>query len=143
MGSLRLPALGEPVIPILFRHQPQVSADVAGGASVVIPMPFKGRVVGAVGEIASIGGGTPFTDIDLTIQNADNSDANMLEAVIPVVNASAIVRTAAVVLGPSDTEASRKFAKGDKIELVIDVTGGASSPVADGIAVTLFVVRDE
>lgn len=142
MGSLRLPALGEPIIPLEFHHDAQVIATVAGGAGLVIPMPFKGRVVGAVGKVRVIGGSTKFTDIDLTLQNADNSDANLLEGVIPVVNSSAEVRDSTVILGPSATEASRKFNKGDKVELVITCTGG-SSPTADGVGATLFVVRDE
>lgn len=142
MGSLRLPALGEPVIPIELLHDAAVVATVAGGAGIVLPMPFKGRVVGAVGRIRTHGGSTPFTDIDLTIQNADNSDANMLEGVIPVVNGSAMIRDATVTLGPSATEASRKFNKGDKVELVITCAGG-STPSSTGVGATLFVVRDE
>ena len=52
-----------------------------------------------------------------------------------------ITRTdAASNIGPSTTLASRQFAKGDKLELVIDITGG-SSPTADGVGAYLFVIR--
>lgn len=141
MADLSLHAgVGEIVVLPLIETR-QVTGDLAGGASVTIPAPFKGRVLGAVGFCTVIGGTTPMTDIDLTVQNANNSDANMLTGVIPVVNASAIVRTTAVHIAASTTIASARFNAGDNIELVVDVTGG-SSPTADGVGVYLLVVRE-
>jgi len=142
MATLSLPRSGGEIIAVPLIETRQVTADLAGGASVTIPMPFKGRVVGAVGFCSVIGGSTEFTDIDLTVQNASNSDANMLTGVIPVVDSSAIVRTSAVHIGPNTTIASARFAVGDNIELVVDITGG-SSPTANGVGVLLLVVREE
>lgn len=142
MATLSLPRSGGEIIVVPLLVSRQVTVDIAGGAGPTWVAPFKGRVVGAVGVCDVQGGSTPHTDIDLTVQNASNSDANMLTGVIPVVNSSAIVRDTNVVLGPSATIASARFNALDNIELVVDITGG-SSPTADGVGAYLLVVRED
>lgn len=140
MATLSLPVSGGEILMIPLLVSQQVTVDIAGGAGPTWVAPFKGRVLGAVG-ICGLQGGTPHTDIDLTIQNANNSDANMLTGVIPVVNASVIVRDTNVVVGPSTVAGAAAFSVLDNIELVVDITGG-TTPTAECVGAYLLVQRE-
>lgn len=114
-------------LPII--HHAQITADDTGGTTVNVP--FAGRIVKAVGTVEAIGGGTPFTDVDLVVKHGST-----------VVATLAAVNSSAIVAGGGTAEPNYSIAADEDLELEIDITGGASSPTADGINVLLFIVRE-
>lgn len=114
-------------IPIV--HHAQITADDTGGTTFTVP--FKCRIVKANGTVEAIGGGTPFTDVDLKIKHGSTTVCTL-----------AAVDGSAIVSGGGNASPDYAIDAGEVLELEIDITGGASTPTADGIGVNLYCVRE-
>ena len=99
-------------------------------------VPFACRVVHVTAGAEAIGGGTDFTDVDVTVMNGA---VDLLASRIPVVNGSALAAPLAGTL--SATAANLALAAGDVLDLDADMTGG-STPTIDGLFATVWVVRE-
>ena len=134
MGVLARPA-HPGLLAITLMETRQVTVDIAAAAGAFWTAPFAGTLLAVQGLINAIGGTTVFTDVDLDVKVGATS---LLAAVIPIVQSSAIDKTA---LGLVAGAAANSFALSDRLDLDIDITGG-SSPTGDGIGVILWVVPD-
>ncbi len=134
---MSFPSINCPVLPVEIRHDAQVTVDVAAAAGAFWTAPFKGRVIRAEGFVRAIGGTVDPTDLDLDVKVGA---ASKLASAIPAVESSAIVKTVTAHVDGHATAAG--FAKGDRLDLDINVTGG-TAPTADGVGVRLWVVREE
>ncbi len=111
----------------------QVAATLADAQ--IVKVPFKGRIIKVVGGVGAIGGTVDPTDVDLMIENGTT---DILSALIPAVNGSAIAATpltGAIASGEDDV------AEDAVIHLDVTVTGG-TSPTVDGIWVHIWIVRE-
>ena len=123
------------MVSIPITHHAQITADDTGGTT--FTMPFKGRLISAVGTVEAIGGTTVFTDVDLVVKNGTKSETL---CTLAAVDASAIV-SGGGTSGPASAGVA-DFEEGDVMELEIDITGGGGSPTADGITVVLYCMRE-
>lgn len=137
MSNANLPSRLAALVPITLAYTPQVTVDVAD-AAVKRTVPFAGRVHRVVGHARAIGGGTPFTDVDVDIYLGETKIAT-----VPVVDGSAIGGSGAGVSATLLVSGSSlEFASGAMLHLkLIDVAGGASTPTLDGLEVTVWVER--
>lgn len=110
----------------------QITATQADEA--LYRVPFNAQVVKLVGFCAAIGGTTVMTDLDFVVENGTTD----ICAAIPVVDSSAIVTGATVVVDP--TSGQETLSAGDILHLDSTVTGG-NSPTADGAGVDVWCVR--
>ena len=107
----------------------QVTADTAAPGTVTVPI--KCRIHGVQGQAHSLFGGTSPTDLDLAVKNTTKSET--IVTAMAVVDSSALASIATTAIsGTEDLDA------GDEIEIESDITGGATSPGVNGVAVTLW-----
>lgn len=138
MANQNLPSQLVSLIPIELPYFPQVTGDVADAAvKKIIPFPFRVHRV-TVGARA-IGGGTPFTDVDVDI----HLDANKIVDAAPVVDSSAIAGSGKGVDATlTTTLANLVGAAGSMLHMkLINTTGGASTPTLDGLVATAYIER--
>lgn len=114
---------------VVVTHHAQITTDDTSGTT--FKMPFKSRIVKAVGTVEAIGGGTVFTDVDLKIKHGSTTVATL-----------AAVDSSAIVSGGGTAEPDYAIEADEVLELEIDITGGASTPTADGITVCLYCMRE-
>lgn len=137
MANANLPSSLAPLVAISLGYWPQVTADVAD-AAVKRLVPFAGRVHRVTGHARAIGGGTPYTDVDVDVYLGTTKIAT-----VPVVDGSAIAGSgkgvdATLLVSGSSLE----FASGAMLHMkLIDVTGGASTPTLDGLEIVVWVER--
>ena len=126
------------LVCVRLDYWPQVTADVTD-AAVKAKCPVNGTIVGILGRARAIGGGTPFTDVDVEVLK--NNDA-LLSANLPVVDASAL--TAGGTWGSlSATLATLRVVVDDVLRIkLVDVTGGATSPTLDGLTIEIWIARN-
>lgn len=138
MANQNLPSSLVDLIPIELPYFPQVTVDVADAAvKKLVPFPFRVHRVTLAAR--AIGGGTPFTDVDVDIYLGTNA----------IVTAGAIVNGSAIAGSGkgldctlTTTLANLVGASGDMLHMkLIDVTGGASTPTLDGLVATVYVER--
>lgn len=138
MANQNLPSSLVPLIPVELPYFPQVTVDVADAAvKKVVPFPFRLHRVTLAAR--AIGGGTPFTDVDVDI----HLDANKVVDAAPLVNGSAIAGDGAGLDATlTTTLANLVGAAGSFLHMKqINVTGGASTPTLDGLVATCWIER--
>lgn len=128
MANAPSPSVGD-MFTVVVVHHAQITTDDTGGTTFKVP--FKCRIVKAVGTVEAIGGGTPFTDVDLVIKEGSTTVCTL-----------AAVDSSAIVSGGGTAAPDYACDADDVLELEIDITGGASTPTADGINVCLYCVRE-
>jgi len=123
------------IVPVVLPYYPQVTADVTD-AAVKCKSPVKGVVVGVHVGARAIGGGTPFTDVDVEVLKGSTA---LLSANAPIVDGSAL--PAGGVYGTLSTVSGALRVAADDVLAIklIDVTGGASTPTLDGLVVTIYI----
>lgn len=138
MANDNLPSNLVPLIPIELAYWPQVTADVTD-AAVKKLVPFKFHVHRVTMAARAIGGGTPFTDVDVDI----HLGTNKIVDAAPIVDSSAIAGSGAGLDCTLTTTTSYLVgASGSFLHMkLINVTGGASTPTLDGLVATVYVER--
>ena len=132
------PSAQADLVCVRLAYWPQVTADVTD-AAVKAKCPVNGTIVGILGRARAIGGGTPFTDVDVEVLKGSTA---LLSANLPVVDGSAL--TAGGTWGSlSSTLASLRVLVDDVLAIkLIDVTGGASTPTLDGLEIEIWIARN-
>jgi len=115
----------------LMHHATVTSSDDTTGTTTKVP--FKGKVIAALGTVEALGGGTNFTDVAFVIKNGTASTT--------IVTLNPVASSAIVSGGDVDRTLDAAVAEDDVIEVEIDITGGAGSPTAAGMNVCLFIAR--
>lgn len=110
-------------------HVGQVTADVSAAGTT--PVPRNCQIHGIALKAHSLFGGTVPTDLDLVVKNATKNETILASTAL--VDASAITPVStSPIAGTADLDAE------DLIEVETDITGGATSPGVNGVAVTLW-----
>ncbi len=138
MGLATRPGHGAAIVPVVLAYFPQVTADVTD-AAVKAKSPVAGTVVGVHVGARAIGGGTPFTDVDVEVLKGATA---LLSANAPLVDGS-VLAAGGVYGSLSATASALRVAVDDVLAIkLIDITGGASSPTLDGLVVTIYIAAD-
>lgn len=129
------PTLQSGIFVISLAYLPQVTVDVAD-AAVKALCPFPATVIAVVGRARALGG-TPHTDVDVTIYKNTT-----LIATVPIVDGSALGTGGSVVPALTGTGAELDLDGVDDFlhMKLIDITGG-STPTLDGLVVDVYLVR--
>lgn len=124
------PAIGSIIsIPLII---PKAITSATTSASVAkARVPCKGRIVGFTPLYGSSGGSTPFTDLDLDVENGTTD----IFAGHAVIDSSADTTTEPTVTG------SRVVADGDILHLDAVTTGG-STPSLVGYGYMVHIARE-
>lgn len=133
---MSFPHAGYPLIPLVLKAGQQLLTTTADAA--LYRVPFDCVVVAIQGGVTAIGGSVDPTDVDLMVEKATS---DLLSAVIPAVNGSAINAAGVGLQGTLvTTQSLLSLAAGDVLHLDVTITGG-TSPTVDGAEATVWVVR--
>lgn len=115
----------------LTHHATVTTSDDTSGTTYKVP--FKGKVIAALGTVEALGGGTNFTDVAFVIKNGTQSST--------IVTLNPVASSAIVSGGDIDRTLDAAVAEDDVLEMEIDITGGAGSPTVAGMNCQLWIVR--
>lgn len=116
---------------VLTHHATVTSSDDTTGSTYKVP--FKGKIIAALGTVEALGGGTNFTDVAFVIKNGTQSTT--------IVTLNPVASSAIVSGGDVDTSLDAAVAADDVLEMEIDITGGAGSPTVAGMNCQLWIAR--